>query len=62
MNRLPALVADVKLALDNDLALVVGVGVDERGALLEPVKATADGLFRVGAADDVAEEGVVVGD
>lgn len=64
MDRLASLVLDVKLALQDDLHLVVGVGVDKRGALFESVDTATHGLLRVDlvVADDVAEEGVFVGD
>lgn len=41
---------------------MVGVGVDEGCALLEPVDTTADGLVGIGTAGDVPEVGVLVGD
>ena len=47
VHLLARLVLDVELALDDDLHLVVGVGVDERGALFEAVEAGGDGFFGV---------------
>ena len=62
MHSLARLIADVELALNDDLHLVVRVRVHQRSTLLETVEAAADGLVGVGAGEDVAEEGVVVGD
>lgn len=64
MNGLASLIADIELALQDDLHLVVGISVNEGSALFKSVDATADGLLRVDlvTAGDVAEEGVPVGD
>ena len=47
MNRLASLVADVELALQDDLHLMVGISVNKRSSLLKSVNATADGLLGV---------------
>lgn len=54
MDFLARLVTDIEFTLQDDLAFVVGIGVDKWGALLESVETTADGLLGVGTADDVA--------
>jgi hypothetical protein len=46
-HRLARLVGDLKLAFQDDLHLVVGVLVDERGALFETVEATRNRLVGV---------------
>lgn len=56
LDALPARVRDLEVAVDDDFHLVVGVGVDERGARVEAVEARGDG---VGGA--VAVERVLVG-
>jgi len=64
VDGLTGLIADVELALQDDLHLVVGISVNKGSSLLESVDATADGLLGVDLviADNVAEEGVLVGD
>jgi hypothetical protein len=47
VHFLARLVADVELALEDDLHLVVGVRVDERRAGLESVEAAGERLFGI---------------
>jgi hypothetical protein len=47
LHFLARLVADVEVAVDNNLDLVVGVGVFERCAFLEAVETAGDGLVGV---------------
>lgn len=63
MNGLAGLVADVEFALQNDLHLMVGVGVNKGSASFESVNSAADGLLGVDllAAGHVAEVSVFVG-
>ena len=44
LDALPALVRDLKVTVNDDFHLVVGVGVDERGAWFEAVEAGGDGV------------------
>lgn len=46
-DLLARFIRDFELALEDDLHLVVGVGVDERGAFFQSVEATRDRLFGV---------------
>lgn len=55
LDALPALVRDLKIAVHDDLHLVVGVGVDERGARVEAVKARGDGVGCAVAVGAVSE-------
>lgn len=57
-------VLDCVVSLEDDLHLVVLVGVGQGSALLESEEARRDGLFGVGlvAGEDIAEEGVLVGE
>lgn len=72
-DLLSSLIANLKLAIDNDLHLVVSVLVDERSSLLQSVEAGRDGRgviwarLLVGqgggtAAGDITEVGVLVCD
>lgn len=62
MNGLAGLVLDIEFSFDNDLHLVVVVGVNQRGAFLEPVETSAYGLLRIGTGDNVAQVCVLIGD
>ena len=44
-NLLTSLVADGKVAFQDDLHLMIGVGVVERSTWFEPVEATGDGCL-----------------
>lgn len=46
-DLLARFIRDFELALEDDLHLVVGVGVDERGAFFQSVEAARDRLFGV---------------
>lgn len=46
-DLLACLIRDLELPLQDDLHLIVGVGVDERGTLLQTVEATRDGLLGI---------------
>jgi hypothetical protein len=61
LNLLAGLVADGELAINNDLHLIVGVLVDERGALLEAVEASRDWLGGISRGRNVPKEGVLIG-
>lgn len=62
MDTLPRLIANIELPIDDDLHFVVRVRVHEGGPLLETVQPAGDGFLAVGGREDVAEEGVFVGD
>ena len=64
MHRLTGFITDVKLSLQDDLHLVIGVRVDQRRSLLKSVDSAADGLLGVilVGAGNIAEKGVLVGD
>lgn len=44
LDTLAALIRDFKVTVHDDLHLVVGIGVDERGAGVETVEAGGDGV------------------
>lgn len=44
LHALPALIRNLKVAVNDDLHLVVGVGIDERGTRFEAVEARGDGV------------------
>ena len=44
LDTLPTLIRDFEIAIHNDLHLVIGIGVDERGARVEAVEARGDGV------------------
>jgi len=64
MNRLTSFIRDVEFSFHNDLHLIIGVGVDQRCALLKSVEPGTDGLLGVVllTGNNVSEEGVLVGD
>ena len=64
MNRLASLVANVELALQDDLHLMVGICIDKRRALFQSVDAAAERLLWVDlvVADNVTKESILVGD
>ena len=61
MDLLSSLIADIELAIYDDLHLVVGILVDERCALLETVETGGDGSGWVIGGGDVSEVGILVG-
>ena len=44
LDTLPALIRNFKVTIHDDLHLVIGIGVDERGARVEAVEARGDGV------------------
>lgn len=64
MNFLARPILDVKLAVDNDLHLVVRIVVHQRRSLLQSVEARDDGGYGVVwlGSCEVSQEGILVGD
>jgi hypothetical protein len=64
MDLLSRLITDIKFPIDNDLDLVVCILVDQRRALLQPVKASRyRSCWVVGLGGrNITEVGVLVGD
>ena len=52
LDTLPTLIRYFKIAVHNDLHLVIGIGVDERGARLEAVEAGGYWVFGATAVEE----------